>query len=98
MLTATAKSFLPTLEYVPSNEAQTALRELRLGYVHQQVLLGFICNLALAFLLLCLWWPYGNHGPLLSWFGALAVLGMLRMQQRAHFLAHPAHVPVACGR
>lgn len=95
MLTATAKSFLPTLEYVPSNEAQTALRELRLGYVHQQVLLGFICNLALAFLLLCLWWPYGNHGPLLSWFGALAVLGMLRMQQRAHFLAHPARVPVA---
>ncbi len=95
MLSAPAQSFLSALEYTPSDAAQTALRELRLRYVHEQTLLGFTVNLALATLLLCLWWPYGNHGSLLMWYVTLGMLGMLRMHQRAQFLASATREPVA---
>lgn len=95
MLSATASSFLPALEYVPNTAAQTALRELRLRYVHQQALLGFICNLGLATMLLCLWWPHGNHAALLTWYMTLGSLGMVRMNQRAQFLSNASATPVA---
>ncbi|MBK6659080.1 MAG: hypothetical protein IPG43_13420 [Proteobacteria bacterium] len=95
MFSAATTELPPALEYVPSDAAQTSLRELRLGYVHQQALLGFICNLALATLLLCLWWPYGNHGMLASWYLGLGGLCMLRMHQRTRFLASPGRQPVA---
>ena len=95
MLSATAQSFLSALEYIPSDAAHTALRQLRLRYVHQQALLGFVVNLALATLLLCLWWPYGYHASLLLWYLTLGTLGMLRMHQRAQFLMGPEREPVA---
>ncbi|MCC6707220.1 MAG: EAL domain-containing protein [Gammaproteobacteria bacterium] len=94
MLSAAATHPSQALEYVPSDAAQTSLRELRLGYVHQQAQLGFICNLALATLLLCLWWPYGNHGVLGGWYLGLGALCLLRMQQRARYLAGPSRLPV----
>ena len=95
MQSASAQNFLTALEYVPSNAAQATLRELRLRYVHEQALLGFFVNLALATLLLCLWWPDGDHVPLVTWYVTLGLLGLLRMNQRTQFLASPSREPVA---
>ena len=90
MMSTAVDPLLSALEYIPSDAAQIALRELRVRYVQQQALLGACVNLALSTLILALWWPYGNHGALLIWYSALAVLGMLRLRQRTQFLAAPA--------
>ena len=75
------------LEYVPSDASRIALREMRVRYVQQQALLGVLVNLALSTLILVLWWPFGHHAALITWYAALALLGVLRLVQRTQFLA-----------
>ena len=94
-MASTAPFALPAFEYAPSEPAQLALRELRVRYVHEQSLLGFVVNLALATLIVMLWWPLGNHALLLAWYGLLGGLGLLRMEARAQFLDHPDRAPLA---
>ena len=89
MIGLAAEGLPSALEYLPSDASRSALRDMRLRYVQQQALLGVLVNMALATLILVLWWPYGNHGALCTWYGALTLLGVLRIGQRAQFLAAP---------
>ena len=87
MMSATVQQPLPGLDYLPNDASQVALQEMRVRYVHEQTVLGVFVNFALSTLVLVLWWPYGNHGALLTWYSALALLGIVRMSQRAQFIA-----------
>jgi PAS domain S-box-containing protein len=90
-VTAPALSPLPAaLKNIPSDISRDALREMRVRYVQQQASLGALVNLALATLIMILWWPYGDHVTLLVWYGALALLGLLRVGQRHQFFAAAA--------